>query len=78
MNLDIFAAGAGFYTRPPGGGQPLNWRWEEGHWISRPDEVPVGARQVDLGELPAELQEELLAYAARAATMGVQYRNPMN
>ena len=78
MNLEVFCEGEEFYTRGPGTAPPLRWRQEEGHWVCARQEVPAGAAQAELAGLPVDLQEEMLAYAARSATAGLQYRNPLN
>ena len=78
MNLEVLAEGQEFYTRGPGNAPPLRWRQEEGHWVCARREIPASAAQVELARLPVELQEEMLAYAARSATAGLQYRNPLN
>ena len=78
MNLEVFAEGEDFYSRGPGTAPPLRWRQEEGHWVCTRRDIPGSAAQVELAGLPIELREEMLAYAARSATAGLQYRNPMN
>ena len=51
---------------------------EEGHWVCAREEIPENATPTEVVDLPVELQEEMLAYAARSATTGLQYRNPLN
>ena len=78
MDLNVFKHDGEYYTCGPGSAVTLRWRQDEGHWVAIRDEVPGLAEKLTVQDLPVELQEEMLAYAARSATMGVQYRNPMN
>ena len=78
MNLEVLSEGQEFYTRGPGTAPSMRWRQDQGHWVCAREEIPENATPTDVVDLPVELQEEMLAYAARSATAGLQYRNPLN
>lgn len=70
MEVEIYTDGAVYYLGRGGAG----WRWqqENGRWIAVRAEVPHGAIKARFAELPPALQEELLAFAARAEALGNQ------
>lgn len=73
MKIEIFAGEGGeFYIRPPGSSGALRWFCSEGSWFNAREQLPDGARKAEFGELPEALREEILAFAARAETMGNQ------
>jgi len=73
MKINIFAGEEEvFYIRPPGSSGALRWFCREGRWLNAREKLPEGARKVEFSELPDALREEILAFAARAETMGNQ------
>ena len=72
MNLSIYSDGQTYYTCPADSPIALRWYREEERWTCRKEEIPAGLRAARFDELPADLQEEVLALAARAGAIGSQ------
>ena len=72
MRVRVYSDGAVYYTemQAAGGIGSLCWSCEEGRWSAGKAQRPADAREVSLDDIPAELQEELLAFAARTAAIG--------
>ena len=76
MDLRIYTDGKDYYTCPADSPVALRWYREDERWASCREETPAGVRPVELRELPSDLQEEVLALAARAGAMGNQMWSP--
>jgi len=73
----LFADSAGFYARGLTREGAMCWRRDGDQWVACRGEGPDGAREVGLADVPADLQEESLAGAARSEVMGGQnWNNP--
>jgi len=73
MKIEIFAGEEeAFYIRLPGSSGALRWFCREGSWFNAREQLPKGVRKAEFTELPEALREEILAFAARAETMGNQ------
>jgi hypothetical protein len=77
MGLEIYVCDGVFYIRGPDQAA-LKWTLEEGHWGATQGELPANAVKAKLDEVPKGLLEELMAFAARAATMGNQIWSMVN
>ena len=75
VSLAVYADDAGFYARGLTRGGAVCWRRDGDQWVASKGEVPSSAHRVGLTELPADLQEEVLAVAARAEVLGGQNWN---
>ena len=73
--LAIFADDAGFYVRGLSRDGAMCWRRDGDQWVASKGSVPPDAREVELADVPADLQEEVLAVAARAEILGGQNWN---
>lgn len=69
MSLRIYTCAEVYYTRGLVRVGSLAWSLEGDQWVREAGEVPEGAREVTIRDLPGSLQEELLAFAARAEAM---------
>lgn len=78
MSLRIYAHGEVYYTRGLTRVGCLSWTLEGDQWIRGAGEVPAGAREVTIRDLPGPLQEELLAFVARAEAMPGSGQNSPN
>ncbi len=70
--MELYAQGETWYLMREG--EKKGWRWRpdgEGWSVDRAG-LPAGVARARLEEVPAGLQEELLAFVARAAAMGTQ------
>lgn len=70
--MELYTDGEAWYLA--GEGEASGWRWRpegEGWTLDRATLSPAAVR-ARLHDVPAGLQEELLAFAARAAAMGTQ------
>ena len=63
-----------FYLTGAGATTCVGWDLQGDAWVSSPQTLPEGAEKVDFHDLPEELREELLAFAARAEVMGAAVR----
>jgi len=73
MRIELYEGTKGeYYACFPGAQGALLWRWEEDRWTSTAVDLPEGSEPVALAELPPDLREELLAFAARAEALGNQ------
>ena len=72
MHFEIYGDGEDFYIRPPSNPTALCWFYLEGSWSCERAGFPELAQKVEFGELPGDLQEEILAFAARSEVMGAQ------
>ena len=73
MGVTIYTDGISYYTEveAPGSAACLHWMREgEGQWSAKEAQRPAGFRETRFADIPAELQEELLAFAARAKAIG--------
>ncbi|NKB65687.1 MAG: hypothetical protein GKR89_01380 [Candidatus Latescibacteria bacterium] len=69
--FELYTDGQAYYTRP-GGGTLLCWqRGEEGWNCERVDKT-LQLSPARFDQVPADLREEILAFAARAAAIGGQ------
>ena len=78
MKVEIFAAGEEFFIRLPGGAGALRWFCRDGRWLNERGGVPDEARAVEIGDLPGDLLEEVLAFITRAEAMGNQIWSSQN
>lgn len=78
MKIEIFTEGEAFFIRLPGGAGALRWFCQDGRWLNERARVPGGSRPVEMGDLPGELLEEVLAFIARAEVMGNQIWSSQN
>ena len=72
MDLEIYTDGTEYYVRSSALPAVLRWHREEGRWACRKEEVTVAVQKTDFGELPGDLQEEILAFMTRSEAMGNQ------
>ncbi len=72
MDLNIYSDGQAYYTCPADSPIALCWYREGERWACRKEETPDGLRAARFDELPPDLQEEILALAARAGAIGSQ------
>ena len=72
MVLQVYTDGTFYYTQVGGmaGTDSLRWAREDDRWVASRQQLPGGLRETALAQAPAELQEELLAFATRAQTIG--------
>ena len=67
-----------FFLRLPGSAGTLRWIFQGSCWTSEPAKLPDGAFPVQFGHLPGALQEEMLAWVARAEALGHRYWSEQN
>ena len=72
MRVEIYTDGTVYYTevQESGGTESLRWSCEGGQWSAKKVQRSVDVHEASFAVIPAELQEELLAFAARAAAIG--------
>ncbi len=70
--MELYTEGEIWYLAGEGEASVWRWRREGEAWALDRATLSSGAVRARLEELPASLQEELLAFAARAAAMGTQ------
>ena len=77
MRVKIYTDGTAYYTemQAVGGMESLCWLCDGGRWSAGKAQRPVGVREAMFDDIPDELQEELLAFAARAAAIGTSSWN---
>ena len=70
--MELYTDGAAWYLVQAG--ERRGWRWhrEGTDWIVERAGLPSSAVRGQVDEVPPDLQEELLAFAARSAAMGTQ------
>jgi hypothetical protein len=74
MRIRIFAgADDQYYVRLPRTGDTLRWYLDGGTWASAVDPLPAGLAELPFSDLPAALQEEVLAAATRAEAVRSQF-----
>lgn len=79
MQIEIFRASeCEYYVRLPGTSGSLRWLREGDNWSASRADMPDAAQPMSLDQLPPPLQEELLAFAARAEAMGNQLWSERN
>lgn len=77
VGFAVYADEAGYYARGLIRDGVVCWRRDEDQWVASKGGVPSSAHQVEFAELPADLQEEVLAVAARSEVLGAQnWNNP--
>jgi len=69
VSMRIYAHEEVFYTRGLSRVGCLAWTLEGDQWVRDAGEVPAGAGEVTIQDVPDSLREELLAFAARAEAM---------
>ena len=74
MAAHVYRHGHRFYLTGAGVTTCVGWRRQGEAWVSSPEGLPEGAEKVAFHDLPEELREELLAFAARAEVMGAAVR----
>ncbi len=72
MVLQIYTDGKSYYTQVRGMGatDSLHWAREDDRWVASKQQLPGGLQEAALSQAPAELQEELFAFATRAQAIG--------
>ena len=73
MGVTIYTDGISYYTEVegPGSVSRLHWiREGEGQWSAKEAQRPAEFRETRFADIPGDLQEELLAFAARAKAIG--------
>ena len=70
MALQIHRDGDDYYAGGMGAQGEVRWTRDGDRWVSAIQSPPPGAMPVTFGDLPADLREELLAFAARAELLG--------
>jgi hypothetical protein len=70
--VEVYALGEAWYLVREGEKTGWCWRRSGEEWQVAKAALPAGARRAGLEELPGGLQEEMLAFAARAAAMGTR------
>lgn len=74
MSARVYRHGQDVYLTGAGATPCLCWRRAGDQWLSCPAKLPDGAQPTAIADLPGDLQEELLAFAARADAMGAAAR----
>ena len=74
MAARVYRHGEHFYLTGAGATTCVGWRRQGREWVSSPESLPDGAQKIAFENLPEELREELLAFAARAEVMGAAVR----
>ena len=69
--FELYTDGTAYFTRPSGGTLMCWQRTEEGWSCERVDEAQ-SLSPATFDQVPADLREELLAFAARASAIGGQ------
>jgi hypothetical protein len=73
VQIHIYSHGQDLYLVRIGGvAGALLWQRDGERWVAEPTDTPAGTDKVEFPSLPADLQEEILAIAARAEAMGNQ------
>ena len=73
MPIRVFAGPAGeYYVSLPRMARALHWCLVGDNWESAVGSLPAGLAEVQLTDLPAALQEEVLASVARAEALHAQ------
>ena len=71
--MRVYADGQGqYWLKVPRTQAVLRWHLERDCWTSATDRLPAGLSEVLLQDLPAALQEEMLAAATRSEALGAQ------
>ena len=70
--MELYTDGSAWYLTKKG--EQIGWCWQRvgTEWAVERAALPTGAVRGRVDELPPELQEELLAFAARSAAMEIQ------
>ena len=63
---------AGYYVTGVAGAPCMLWVRQQGQWVHDVENLPEKATALSLADVPTDLQEELLALAARAEVLGPQ------
>ena len=75
MVLALYRSGGTFYATGITAQGAIAWNREGDQWVWTPEASLPQAEAVEFGDLPAELREEILAFAARADVMRPQSWN---
>ncbi|MCC7262362.1 MAG: hypothetical protein IT369_07565 [Candidatus Latescibacteria bacterium] len=70
--MELYAEGEAWYLMGEGGKKGWCWRRGDEGWSVKRADLPAGASRARVEDLPGSLQEEVLAFAGRAAAMGPQ------
>ena len=70
MHVELYKEGEDYYTRLPGAVGSVHWEQESGNWRCTRSEIPPSALAARFEDMPAALQEEILALAARSEAVG--------
>ena len=70
MAVDILTDGEAYYLRQRGGSAAVRWRRGDAGWEAERTSPPPTARPAAFEQVPADLREELLAFMARATSVG--------
>jgi hypothetical protein len=70
MAVEIWADETAYFLRQSGGSAALRWSQDGGTWGAERGQIPPGAARTELDRVPADLREELLAFMARATSVG--------
>ena len=78
MRFDFFAAGDDYFMAAPSASVAVRWHLSETsvsgeNWTYARSTLPDGAEEVSFAGLPAALQEEVLAFGARAEGMAEEF-----
>lgn len=74
MAVDILTDGEVYYLRQRGGGAAVGWRRGDAGWEAARATLPGAAAPTTFEQVPADLREELLAFMARASSVGDVWR----
>jgi hypothetical protein len=69
MVLEIFADETSYYVRRHPNPEVMRWFRQGDRWISARERMPARCTRLDFADLPADLQEEVLAFLVRAEAM---------
>ena len=75
MALALYRSGETFYATGITAQGAIGWNREGDQWVSTLQTAAPQAESVGFGDLPAELREEILAFAARSDVMRPQSWN---
>ncbi len=78
MQIEIYRDGENYYVCQGQGGVALRWFRDGDHWTCVKGKRPADMERAEAGDLPGDLQEELLAFLTRAETMGNQIWSSLN
>ena len=78
MQVEIYRGEEDYFVCRGSSVVALRWYRDGEHWACAKETLPSGVEKVEVEDLPGDLQEELLAFMARAEMMGNQIWSSQN